>query len=164
MSYLKLIYLIYLLCFVITNIIQVRNNLLKTLIDTYEAIIENVEIDEQGSLKAIREINTSTQLLIIPTANVMSSEEKYKFSDYFNKNSKEMLVGRLLIERFIGTESFYFKFIESLPQPEELIDYYHYNELNIDEFNRRNLVKYSFVDRKADYESLVARVPAGVRY
>jgi hypothetical protein len=138
--------------------------LLKTLIDTYEAIIENVEINDDNSLKAIREINTSTQLLIIPTANVMSSEEKYKFSDYFNKDSKEMLVGRLLIERFIGTESFYFKFIESLPQPEELIDYYHYSADNIEEFNRRNLVKYSFIDRKGNFEALMKKVPAGVKY
>jgi hypothetical protein len=92
----------------------------------------------------------------------MSSEEKYKFSDYFGKSNKDMLVGRLLIERFIGTESFYFKFIESLPKPEELQDWYHYSDLNREEFNRRNLIKYNFVDRKGEYEALFKGIPENV--
>jgi hypothetical protein len=94
----------------------------------------------------------------------MSSEEKYKFSDYFNKSNKEMLIGRLLIERFIGTESFYFKFIESLPQPEELQDWYHFSDLNKEEFNKRNLLRYNFIDRKAEYENLAEKIPRNVIY
>jgi hypothetical protein len=136
--------------------------LLKTLVDKYEAIVENIEIDSEGGLHAIREINTNTQILIIPTANVMSSEEKYQFSDYFNKNSKEKLVGRLLIERFIGTESFYYKFIESLPQSDKLEDWYHFSESNREEFNKRSLVKYTFTDRKADFDALMTKVPPNV--
>jgi hypothetical protein len=135
---------------------------MQSLIDKYEAIIENVEMSESGQLKATREINTNTQILIIPTANVMSSEEKYQSSEYFSRNNKEKLIGRLLIEKFIGTESFYFTFIESLPRPEQLEDFYHYSETNKQEFNRRSLVKYNFVDRKADFDALIQRIPSGV--
>ena len=107
-----------------------------------------------------KEISTNKQILIIPTANVMSSEEQYQFKDYFSKNAKEKLVGRLLIERFIGQESFYYYFIESLPK--DLEDYYHFNEKNMEEFNKRSLIKYNLPDRKVDYEALMRKIPTNV--
>jgi hypothetical protein len=111
---------------------------------------------------AKKEISTNKQIIIIPTANTMSSEEKYQFKEYFSKNSKQKLIGRLLIERFIGQESYYFDYIESLPK--DLEDYYHYTEGNKEQLNKRSLINFTFNDRKADYEALMSKIPTNVKY
>jgi hypothetical protein len=113
---------------------------------------------------AKKEISTNKQMLIIPTANVMSSEEKYELKNYFSRTNKEKLVGLLLINRFIGNESYYYSFIESLPKPEELDDYYHYSDSLKEEFTKRSIIKYNFADRRKDYETLIRKIPSNVQY
>lgn len=140
------------------------NSILNTLVNKYEAIVENVDIDGEGSMRATREISTNKQMLIIPTANVMSSEENYQFKEYFSRSNREKLVGRLLIERFVGNESYYHSYIESLPKPEELADYYHFSESSKEELEKRSLIKYNWVDRRNDYETLIRRIPTNVKY
>jgi hypothetical protein len=106
---------------------------------------------------AKREITTNKQILIIPSRNVMTSEATYQFKEFFSKNNKEKLVGRLLIEKFIGNESYFFEFIENLKKPEQLLDYYHYTQGNRNNFQKRSLIQYKFADRKIDYDSLISK-------
>jgi hypothetical protein len=113
-------------------------------------------------MRAKKEITTNKQMLIIPTANVMSSEEEYQFKGYFSRTTQEKLVGRLLIEKFLGSESYYYSYIESLPKDNELLDYDHYTDSNKEEFNRRSLIKYTYVDRKNEYETLIRKIPSNV--
>ncbi len=146
---------------IVLNVIYSTN--IEKLINKYDSILEDISINESnGELRAKKEINTNKQILIIPTRNIMSSEEKYQFEEYFSRSTKEKLVGRLLIERFIGNESYFYEFIENLPKPTELIDYYHYFELDISEFNLRNLINYNFQDRKADFNALITKIPSNV--
>ena len=91
------------------------NSMLDSLVNKYEAIVENLVMASKGIMAATREISTNKQILIIPTSRIISSEENYQFKEYFSRSSKEKLVGRLLIERFIGNASYYYEFIESLP-------------------------------------------------
>jgi len=111
---------------------------------------------------AVREISTNKQLLIIPTTNIMSSEEDYQFKNYFSKNSKEKLIGRLLIEKFVSGDSYFNVFIESLPKIEELTDMYHYSQNHKDEFEKRSLVSFTLKDRRLEYDNLVRKIPLNV--
>jgi hypothetical protein len=111
---------------------------------------------------AKKEISTNKQIIIIPTANIMSSEEKYQLKEYFTNNSKQKLVGRLLVERFISQESYYFDYIESIPK--DLEDYYHFSDKNRENFNKRSLVTYQFNNRKSDYEDLMSKIPTNVYF
>jgi hypothetical protein len=138
------------------------NKLIENLVNKYEAIVDNIRYDDSNNMIAVREISTNQQIMIIPTANVMSSEEDYQFIKYFSKSNKEKLVGRLLIERFLGNESYYHVFIESLPKPDELLDYYHYSDKLKQEFNRRSLIKYIWQDRRSDFEDLTRKIPYNV--
>lgn len=156
-----ILYLVFLIN--MTTVLSNNNNILNTLVNKYEAIVENVKIDDEGKMRATNEISTNKQMLIIPTVNVMSSEEEYQFKSYFSRSSKEKLVGRLLIERFIGNESYYHAFIEALPKPEEIQDYYHYSDNNKEEFNKRSLIKYNWADRKNEYETLFRKIPTNVK-
>lgn len=106
---------------------------------------------------ARKEITTNKQILIIPSRNVMTSEANYQFKEFFSKNNKEKLVGRLLIERFIGNESYFFDFIENLGKSEKLLDFFHYTQNNKNNFQRRSIVQYKFTDRKSEYDSLISR-------
>jgi len=153
--------ILFLVFMLFLNIIS--SNSFEKLVNKYEGLIEDMYVDEKtGELRAKREINTNKQILIIPTRNIMSSEEKYQFEEYFGRSTKEKLIGRLLIERFIGEESFFHEYIERLQKPSDLIDYYHYNDHNKKELNRRNLIKYSFSDRKAEYDALITKIPSNV--
>ena len=146
---------------IVLNVIYSTN--IEKLINKYDSILEDISINEaNGELRAKKEINTNKQILIIPTRNIMSSEENYQFVEYFSRNVKEKLVGRLLIERFIGNESYFYEYIENLPKPYDLYDFYHYSEADKEELNRRNLVKYSFKDRKADFNTLITKIPSNV--
>jgi len=146
---------------IVLNVIYSTN--IEKLINKYDSILEDISINEDnGELKAKKEINTNKQILIIPTRNIMSSEEKYQFEEYFSRSVKEKLVGRLLIERFIGNESYFYEFIENLPKPYELIDFYHYSENDKVELNKRNLINYNFKDRKADFDALITKIPSNV--
>jgi hypothetical protein len=138
------------------------SSILNTLVDKYEAIVENVDIDQDGSMRSTKEISTNRQMLIIPTANVMSSEENYQFKEYFSRSNRDKLVGRLLIERFVGNESYYHSYIETLPKPEDLQDFYHYSDNSKEEFEKRSLIKYNWADRRGDYETLIRRIPTNV--
>jgi hypothetical protein len=150
-----LIYLVFL------NFVCIYSNpMLDSLVNKYEAIVENIELDPENRLIARKEISTNKQILIIPTSNVMSSEEEYQFKGYFSRSNKEKLVGRLLIERFLGNESYYFPFLESLAKPHQLIDYYHYSDKNKEELEKRSLIKYSWADRRNDYDTLIRRIPS----
>ena len=155
--------LVIILYIIFLNTIYSTSNFEK-LILKYEGVLEDIYIEEAtGHLKAKTEIDTNKQIVIIPTRNIMSSEEKYQFQEYFLRSPKETLIGRLLIERFIGNESFFFEFIEQLPKLEELMDYYQYSQQNIDFLNIRNLVKYNFIDRKSEYEALITKIPSNVK-
>jgi len=136
---------------------------IEKLINKYDSILEDINVNESnGELRARKEINTNKQILIIPTRNIMSSEEKYQFEEYFSRSNKEKLVGRLLIERFIGNESYFYELIENLPKPHELFDFYHYSDEERSELDRRNLVNYQFKDRKADFNALITKIPSNV--
>jgi hypothetical protein len=87
----------------------------------------------------------------------MTSEANYQFKEFFSKNNKEKLVGRLLIEKFIGNESYFYDFIENLKKPENLLDIHHYTQNNKVNFLRRSLIQYRFPDRKSEYDSLISR-------
>ena len=100
--------------------------------------------------------------MIIPTKNILSSEEDYQFKQYFSKSHKEKLIGRLLIERFLGNESLFYNFIEDLPKTEEINDYYHFSDEHKTEFTRRSMVNHNFSDRKSEYESLIRKIPSNV--
>jgi hypothetical protein len=139
-----------------------QENTLESLINKYEAIVENIEMNDQGKMRARKEISTNKQMLIIATSSVMTSEEDYQFKEYFSKSNKEKLVGRLLIERFIGNSSYYYSYIESLPKEEHMQDYYHYSDSNKEELAKRSFIKYTWVDRKNDYENLIRKVPTNV--
>ena len=111
---------------------------------------------------ATKEISTNKQLLIIPTTNIMSSEEDYQFKNYFSKNSKEKLIGRLLIEKFVANDSYFSAFIESLPKIEDLSDLHHYSESQKTEFEKRSLISYNLIDRRLEYDNLVRKIPLNV--
>ncbi len=147
----------------LSNVLS-TNPQLDTLVKKYEAIVEGIEMDNDNNMIAKTEIFTNKQILIIPSSNIMSSEEEYQFKGYFSKNNKEKLVGRLLIERFIGNESYYYNYIEYLPKLEDLNDYYHYTDKHKEEFNRRSLIRYNWQDRKSEYEALVRKIPSNVDY
>lgn len=132
------------------------------IITKYEAIANDVDFDQNDVMYAIKEISTNKQLLIIPTTNIMSSEEDYQFKNYFSKNSKEKLIGRLLIEKFVANDSYFNIFIESLPKIEELTDMYHYNGAHKDELQKRSLVSFTLKDRRTEYENLVRKIPLNV--
>ncbi len=101
--------------------------------------------------------------MIIPTSRIISSEENYQFKEYFSRSSKEKLVGRLLIERFIGNASFCYEFIESLPKSDDFIDYYPYTDENKLEFEKRSMVKYIWSDWRNEYETLIRKIPSNVK-
>ena len=113
-------------------------------------------------MMSLKEISTNKQLLIIPTTNIMSSEEDYQFKNYFSKNSKEKLIGRLLIEKFVASDSYFNVFIDSLPKIEELTDMYHYNEGHTDELKKRSLISFTLIDRREEYDNLVRKIPLNV--
>lgn len=137
-------------------------NHLHNITEKYQAIVENIREDENGDLRATREISTNSQIFIISTANIMSSEEEYQFKDFFSKNDKEKLAGRLLIERFLGNNSYYYEYLNSLPKPNELEDYYHFTEYNKEELKKRSLISYNWNDRKEEYEALNRKIPTNV--
>ncbi len=140
------------------------NSMLNSLVDKYEAIVENLEMNPSGELKASKEITTNRQIMIIPTAKVISSEENYQFKEYFSRSNKEKLVGRLLIERFIGNASYYYEYIESLPKPDQLEDYYHYSDANKEELEKRSIIKYTWADRRNEYDTLITKIPSNVKF
>ncbi len=151
------------LIFLINNISVLSTNpILDTLVSKYEAIVENVDIEADGVMRATREISTNQQMLILPIVNVMSSEENYQFKEYFSKSNKEKLVGRLLIERFVGKESYYSAYIETLPKPHELKDYYHFSDNSKEELFKRSLIKFNWADRRAEYDNLITKIPTNV--
>ena len=153
---------------------SLENVNLNDLVSKYEVILENIEQDTAATtgttktttpnnffLRAYKEISTNKQILIIPTTNIMSSEEDYQFKQYFSRSNKEKLIGRLLIEKFIAKESYFYEFIQSLPPIDSLTDYHHYNDANKDNLKRRSILNHSsFSDRKVDYESLVRKIPS----
>lgn len=87
----------------------------------------------------------------------MTSEVDYQFKEFFSKNNREKLVGRLLIEKFIGNESYFYDFIENLKRPENLLDFHHFTQNNKVNFLRRSLIQYKFPDRKSEYDSLISK-------
>ena len=135
---------------------------LDSLINKYEAIVENLEQNTEGKMVATKEISTNKQILILPTSRIISSEENYQFKEYFSRSSKEKLVGRLLIERFIGNASYYYEYIDTLPKPSDLVDYYHYTDANKQELDKRSLIKFTWSDRRNDYETLIRKIPSNV--
>jgi hypothetical protein len=139
-------------------------NVLDNLINKYDATVENIEFDSEGRMLARKEISTNKQILIISTGSLMTSEEDYQFKEYFSRSDKEKLVGRLLIERFIGNSSYYHSYIESLPKLDEISDYYHYTDSHKEELSKRSFIKYNWLDRKNDYETLIRKVPTNVCY
>jgi hypothetical protein len=153
-----IIYLVF-LCL----ISSITSNSLESLINKYEAIVENLIMNKEGELVATSEISTNKQILIIPTSRVISSEENYQFKEYFSRSNKEKLVGRLLIERFIGNASYYYEYIESLPKVNELTDYYHYSDANKEQLEKRSLLKYTWSDRRNEYETLIRKIPSNVK-
>jgi hypothetical protein len=67
-----------------------------------------------------------------------------------------------LIERFIGNASYYYEFIESLPKSDDFTDYYHYTDENKEQFEKRSMVKYTWSDRRNEYETLIRKIPSNV--
>ena len=135
---------------------------LQSFTEKYEAIVENLHLDSLGNMIATKEISTNRQILILPTSRVISSEENYQFKEYFSRSSKEKLVGRLLIERFIANASYYYEYIDSLPKPSELVDYYHYQESAKEALEKKSLIRYNWSDRRNDYETLIRKIPSNV--
>ena len=124
--------------------------------------MNDIDFDKEDNMVSLKEISTNKQLLIIPTTNIMSSEEDYQFKNYFSKNSKEKLIGRLLIEKFVASDSYFNVFIDSLPKIEELTDMYHYNEGHTDELKKRSLISFTLKDRREEYDNLVRKIPLNV--
>ncbi len=93
----------------------------------------------------------------------MSSEEDYQFKNYFSKDSKEKLIGRLLIEKFVAGDSYFSVFIESLPKIDELSDMHHYSQNHKNELEKRSLVSFTLKDRRVEYDNLVRKIPLNVR-
>lgn len=135
----------------------------KRVFSKYDAITENLDLTGELSssdytIKAYKEISSNKQILIIPTVHTISSNEDYQFKEYFSRTSKEMLIGRILIERFIGSESFFAEYIGSLPS--SFNDYYHMDEAHKSELHKRSINKHVFEDRKEAYESLIRKIPS----
>lgn len=132
---------------------------LKEMISKYEIIIENLDLSENNeNIISSREITFNKQILIIPTAYTISSNENYQFKEYFSKNKKELLIGRLLVEKFIGEESYFYEFISSLPKLHH--DFYHFSEKEKEEFFKRSLNSHNFILRKENYENLIKKIPS----
>lgn len=132
---------------------------LKEMISKYEIIIENLDLSENHeNIISSREITYNKQILIIPTAYTISSNENYQFKEYFSKNTKESLIGRLLVEKFIGEESYFNEFISSLPKLHH--DFYHFSEKEKEEFLKRSLNSHNFNLRKENYENLIKKIPS----
>jgi len=131
---------------------------INNLISKYEILIENLDLSEKNEkIISSREISYNKQILIIPTAYTISSNENYQFKNYFSRNTKEMLIGRLLVEKFIGEESFFFEFISSLPK---IHDFYHFSEKEKEEFFKRSLNSHNFSSRKENFENLIKKIPS----
>ena len=146
----------------ISNIASTSTSAIDLLVNKYEAIVENIVLDSSGKMTATKEISTNKQILILPTSKVISSEENYQFKEYFSRSNKERLVGRLLIERFIGDASYYYEYINTLEKPSELMDYYSYSEESREQLEKRSLIKYSWTDRRNEYETLIRKIPSNV--
>ena len=132
------------------------------IVNKYEAIVNDIDFDAEDKMTSLKEISTNKQLLIIPTTNIMSSEEDYQFKNYFSKNSKEKLIGRLLIEKFVASDSYFNIFIDSLPKIEELTDMYHYTQMHTDELKKRSIITFTLKDRREEYDNLVRKIPLNV--
>ena len=132
----------------------------------YEIITDNIKYDPNtNSIKSISDIQTHQQIAIIPLNKVMSSSEPYQFEEFFNKNYKEQLIGRLLIEKFIGVNSTYYYFIKSLPSSEDLTDYNHFTESHIKEFNNRIFINNNnYINQnqqlKNEYQQILQKIPS----
>jgi hypothetical protein len=135
---------------------------LSQIVNKYEAIVNDIDFDAEDKMTSLKEISTNKQLLIIPTTNIMSSEEDYQFKNYFSKNSKEKLIGRLLIEKFVASDSYFNIFIDSLPKIEELTDMYHYTQMHTDELKKRSIITFTLKDRREEYDNLVRKIPLNV--
>lgn len=132
----------------------------------YEIITDNIRYDPNAnSIKSISDIQTNQQIAIIPLNRVMSSSEPYQFEEFFNRNHKEKLIGRLLIEKFIGVNSTYYHFIKSLPSSEDLTDYNHFTESQIKEFNNRIFINNNNYTKqnqqlKNEYQQILQKIPS----
>jgi hypothetical protein len=152
----------FILFYFIFSIKVTKKSILSQIVNKYEAIVNDITFDDQDNMISLKEISTNKQLLIIPTTNIMSSEEDYQFKNYFSKNSKEKLIGRLLIEKFVSTDSYYNIFIDSLPKIEDMSDLYHYNQRHIEELNKRSIISFTLKDRREEYDNLVRKIPLNV--
>ncbi len=140
--------------------LQQKENLSK-IINKFEAIIDNVDLDkDQTKLYTSKEVSFNKQLFIIPIANTISSVEEYQFKEYFSRSNKDMLIGRLLVERFLGEESLFNDVITSLDGNYSINDYFTYDDKEIAELSKRSLNKHVFENRKANYENLLKKIPS----
>lgn len=160
-----LIIIILIICMISSTSSQSKINTLNIISSKYDIILENIDTSESnynkdqiGEIKAFKEITSNKQILIIPTMNSISSEEKYNFKEYFSKSTKDMLIGRLLVERFVGEESFFSDYLNSLPTT--FSDYYHFDEKEQEEFQRRSLNVHSFENRRSNFDNLIRKIPS----
>ena len=88
----------------------------------------------------------------------MCSTEDYEFKQYFKASNKLELIGRLIIESFIETDSFFHEYIATLPK--KLSDPFHLSATNKDILVKHSFIKANTLEsRKAQFESLKNRIP-----
>ena len=139
--------------------------------DLVSTMLQKTQIDMKGKLffdertnkiRALKEIEEGDEIMNIPIQNVISSEEHYEYKEYFNDNSKQKLIGRLLVECLLENKSLYYEYIKSLPQDDELKDYNHLSEKNQKESEKRIFSFNNQTDiieqRKKEFEKLQQKI------
>lgn len=138
-------------------------NQMNSLISKYKLIVDGIDLSSGGDkLLAKDEITVNQQMIIIPTSNTISSTEKYQFEEYFNKSQRERLIGRLLLEKTLGSKSFFYEYVNTFPSISKCLDYNHFNDNYIEELNKRSINNHEFKNIKQEFESLLRKIPSNV--
>ena len=142
-----------------------RISQLNKIVTTYKAIVENIDLREasynqsqKDDLLSNDEITVNKQILIIPTVNIISSEENYQFEEYFSRTTREKLIGRILLEKTLGKDSTFHEFIMTLPK--DFDDFNHFNAAHKEQVEKRMFVSFNNEDKKELYETLVRKIPS----
>lgn len=137
-------------------------NQMNSLINKYKLIVDGIDLSSGDRLIAKDEITVNQQIIIIPTSNTISSVEKYQFEEYFNKSQRERLIGRLLLEKTLGSKSYFYEFVNTFSVNNKCLNYNHFNDSQKDELTKRSINSHEFKNVNQEFETLLRKIPSNV--
>lgn len=125
-------------------------------------ILGNIELSNSGFV-ALRDLYKKDLIFSIPLNNTLHPLEDYPFKEYFNISTKDTLIGRIIIEKVLGNESFLYPWIESLPEPSDLKDLFHFSTSELQDFLSRSYEEFAYLKvRKEKYLKIRKNMPLEV--